>query len=300
MEPRSFVEGVVSKARYLRIVEDISTLTHGENRIHQYILRHFVSICFQSIEQVAVGCGVSKSSIGRYLNKLGFTGYNHFKRSITDGNYDNVYLEKIKKISNTTISGYMHEVVDEYTEYLKVFCEQIKQDLKDIDLDNITDVILNANTVYVAGASVSGIAASLFSTISSYVRNNIILLPLDPNELTKKLTTVTDRDVLILFSYWPHNKLIVRISEYFKIKNATVIVLTNKESTPFSAYSDYLIPLPNEERGIFKSRVKLFLFCEIVSTLLFFKTGGETQIPEIEELTIFFDVFFDEKKRNSR
>lgn len=294
----SFVDGVVSRTRYLSLVENAAPLTHSEHRINKYILRHFVSIYFQNIEQVSIGCAVSKSSVGRYLNKLGFSGYNHFKNSIEKGNVDYAYLEKIKKTSNTNdVVNYTHNVVDEYAGYIESLCAQIRGDLTLIDLDRISECILNASTVYVVGASVSGVAATFFSQINSYIRNNIVVLPLDGNELAKRLTNVTNNDLLIAFSYWPHNKLVVNIARYFKSKNAIGIALTNANSNPFSAYCEHVIYLPNKESGIFKSRIKLFLFCEIISTIIFFKSGGRTRIPEIEELTLFFNVFYDEKNR---
>ncbi len=55
---------------------------------------------------------------------------------------------------------------------------------------------------------------NIFTTLIKYFRDRVTLLSMDVGELPKSLLTVTDQDVLIVFSYYRFNRVVIRVTEW--------------------------------------------------------------------------------------
>ena len=60
------------------------SLTKTEKIIADYLLDNLNTIGFSSVKEVSLNCGVSDTSIIRFLRELGYEGYTDFKKELNE------------------------------------------------------------------------------------------------------------------------------------------------------------------------------------------------------------------------
>lgn len=275
-------------------ISHLTSLTESEIRLDDYLQQHFNEIPFHGIVDIAVNAGVSKATVGRFLARLGFTGYAEFRRQAEsalllqkmDSPYDVVNRHQNAPESSAT------QLVAEFSGNIARLFEQFQQSLNISSLQAFTALLLDETRhIYVVGPSSSLAMATHFVTLIKYFRSQVTLLSLDPGELPKSLLTISPQDVLIVFSYYRFNSMALRVAGWFRSRNASVVLITNAESNPYGKYCNFQFILPSDSGSVFKSRLVGFAFIELTLHMAFARRENAGNFAELEELFSYFDTF---------
>ncbi len=237
---------------------------------------------------------VSKATVGRFLNKLGFIGYADFRRALENTLTLQKMVPPFELASRIQVKEKIttEQIVSEFNKNVTTLFENFKDNINIDSLDKFIDIILNTNRhIYVIGPASSYAMAKHFTTLIKYFRDRVTLLSMDVGELPKSLLTVTDQDVLIVFSYYRFNRVVIRVTEWCCKKGATVVLITNSESNPYGKFCNLQFVLPSDTQSVFKSRIVGFFFIELVLHLAYEKGEGEGNFEQLEELFVFFETF---------
>lgn len=162
---------------------------------------------------------VSKATIGRFLNKIGFTGYAAFRKALDitlSKNKISAPFEKNSKLRNNP-SITTESIVTDFTCKVSELFNQFKNNIDIESLNAFIDLVLNNQRhIYVVGPSSSHAMATHFCTLLKYFRSDITLLPTDISELPKCLINIEEKDVLIVFSYYRFNRVALNIAKWFR------------------------------------------------------------------------------------
>ncbi|WP_165313578.1 MurR/RpiR family transcriptional regulator [Vibrio ziniensis] len=279
---------------YKQLAEKLQPFTESELILHSFIVNHFEELSYYGIIDLAQKVQISKATIGRYLNKLGYTGYAAFKNALKRDLIAHTMIAPIdaNKAKTANQSTDTKTEAQRYISNVSQLIEQFNYDLNMVDLEKLAKIVADkSRTIYVVGPASSHALAIHFSTLLKYSRSDVILLPLDKGELPKALLGVSDKDVLIAFSYYRFNPVVLSITKYFNSKNAHVTVVTNTHSNPYSIYSDIQYVLPSDVDSIFHSRTIGFLFVELLLFLVQNASKDDDNFEELEELFKFFGTF---------
>lgn len=279
---------------YKQLAEKLQPYTESEAALNSFIINHFEELSYYGIIDLAQKARVSKATIGRYLNKLGFTGYAAFKSALKRELITHTMVSPIEanKSKQTSQISDIKSEAQRYIGNVSQLIEQFSRDLNMENLESLAKMIMDKErTIYVVGPASSYALAIHFSTLLKYSRSNVVLLPLDKGDLPKALLGVSDKDVLIAFSYYRFNPDVLNITKLFNLKNAHVTVVTNTHSNPYSIYSDVQYVLPSDVDSIFHSRTIGFLFVELLLFLVQRESNGDDNFEELEELFKFFGTF---------
>ncbi|CAH8192623.1 Transcriptional regulator [Vibrio aestuarianus] len=281
-------------ASYKQLAEQLQPFTESEATLNTFIIEHFEELSYYGIIDLAQKAKVSKATIGRYLNKLGYTGYSAFKHALREGLIAHNIVAPIEanKSKSITQETNTREEALRYISNVSQLIDQFAAGLDINELEKLAKLIVDKHrTVYLVGPASSRALAIHLSTLLKYNRSEIVLLPLDKSELPKTLLGVKEEDVLIAFSYYRFNPVVLDITKYFSSKNAHVTVVTNTHSNPYSIYSNAQYVLPSDVDSIFHSRTIGFLFVELLLFLVQRESHGDDNFEELESLFKFFDVF---------
>lgn len=288
------MKDLLDLATYNQLAEQLKPFTESEATLNTYIIEHFSELSYYGIIDLAQKAKVSKATIGRYLNKLGFTGYSAFKHALKQDliTHDIVTPIDASKSKSLVQSKNTEEEALRYIGNVSQLIDQFSAGLDIVELEKLAKLIADKNrTIYVVGPASSRALAIHFSTLLKYSRSEVVLLPLDKGELPKRLLGINDRDVLIAFSYYRFNPVVLDITKYFDSKNAHVTVVTNTHSNPYSIYSNAQYVLPSDVDSIFHSRTIGFLFVELLLFLVQREVRDDGNFEELESLFKFFGVF---------
>ncbi|GKX57092.1 sugar isomerase [Leminorella grimontii] len=279
---------------YIAQTANLHSLTDSECRLDDYIKRHFSELPFHGIVDLARNAAVSKATVGRFLNKLGYTGYSAFRRALEDTLSQQKLAPPFELASRAQERPKTStaEIVAEFNKNVSALFESFKNSIDIQSLDEFIKLILDAERrIYVIGPSSSHAMAEHFTTLIKYFRDKVTLLSVDAGDLPKSLLNISNRDVLIVFSYYRFNRVVIRVTEWFRKKDAVVVLLTNSESNPYGKFCNLQFVLPSDAQSVFKSRIIGFFFVELVLHLAYEQGEGEGNFDQLEELFVFFETF---------
>lgn len=284
----------LNREEYIELMRETGPLTESESRLDAYIQNHFSELPYHGIVDLANNAAVSKATIGRFLNKLGFTGYAAFKRAL-----ENTLLQQkiappieLATRSNEKTQATTEQIVAEFNKNVTALFEAFKSQIDIESLDEFIKLILDTDrNIYVVGPSSSHAMAKHFATLMKYFRDRVTLLPVDVGELPKSLLNISPKDVLIVFSYYRFNRVVISIAKWFRHKDAVVVLVTNSDANPYGKFCDLQFVLPSDAQAIFKSRIIGFFFVELALHLAYEKGEGEGNFEQLEEMFTFFETF---------
>jgi len=227
------------------------SLNASDKHIWNYIGNNKAFCSGLSIEEVAERCNVSRSTIMRFAQKLGLTGYSELK----------TYLRW-----ETT------EFARDPADYLQTICDKtIKaiERFRDMDMTHICRLFREANRVFVYGTgSIQRAAAGEFKRMSlslDILVENIT----GEGEFQRELSFMDRNDVVLIISKKGNSNFIKDIVIQLKSKGVRVISLTFSGDNTLANMSDYQLFLSPETISIkddmmFESLSLIFSVIEIL------------------------------------
>lgn len=175
-------KNTLSLDEYNLLTLNMGDLTESEYRLNEYINKHFNELPYHGIVDLSQNAMVSKATIGRFLNKMGFTGYAAFRKALditlSKNKISAPFEKNIKLRNNPGITT--ESIVTDFTYKVSELFNQFKNNIDIESLNAFIDLVLNNKRhIYVVGPSSSHAMATHFCTLLKYFRSNISLLPTD-------------------------------------------------------------------------------------------------------------------------
>ncbi|GMA07547.1 HTH-type transcriptional regulator GlvR [Tetragenococcus halophilus subsp. flandriensis] len=213
------------------INEHYDHLNENDQHISQYIMNHVEECKRLSITQLAEATLTSKSSILRFTQKLGFSGYSEFKYALKQ---QNTY----RKEQNSFVA--MQQ--DDLLQTAKIFSQQnVKPALQAFD---------QANAIYCYGTG-----WGQRDVLQNFMRSVIPLqrFPIhlqSQKELSIVLDgSITEKDLMIILSLSGENKPRESILNRMKLKNIPMLSITNMSRNRLASKATYNLYYQSTEIG---------------------------------------------------
>jgi RpiR family carbohydrate utilization transcriptional regulator len=217
----------------LRIRGLLPSLTAGEKKIGDYVLRHPDKIVKLSITELAEACDVSDATIFRFCRKVGTEGYQDFKIALAKESVSPeslVYADVIPEDSLLTMAEKIVEAnVKALRDTLKVL--EVKA------LDRALNALLAANRVEIYAVGGSGVAARelQFKLMQLGINANAFI---DSQMQFISASLLTDSDVGIAVSHSGSKRHTVEALKLAKVSGATTICITSHPASPVAEVAD--------------------------------------------------------------
>lgn len=220
-------------------------LTKTEKIIADYILDNINTICFSPIKDVAMACGVSDTSVIRFLRELGYEGYTDFKKSLNEKllEHYNANLSPMQKFNQSKARIDTGSIANE------VFYNSItnlSMTLNNLDeklLQEIADCLIKSQKKYIAAFRGTSCCADYFWRKANYFLPSLILCDKAESETLEKLAEIDKGDCLMLFSFPRYSEICRIILELAQKRGAKIILFTDRITSPLAPFADYLIPV---------------------------------------------------------
>ncbi len=274
-------------------IEAKAPLPNSEQRVADYIVAHFEQIPYLGIEELAKRCNASKTSVGRFVQNIGFQGYSRFKRAVV------LHIRETQLKTPTQIASRLSQPENEeeitgsgYLRELSQSLHSISDVFDDRKFDTAINLMSNKNNaLFIFGPASSNGLATYFTMLSRYVRKDVQHLTPDVSLLPHHLLDMQAGDVLFVISYYRYSELAVKLVEWFHHRGGKVIVLTNNSVNPYLPYSDVQLLIESSSSGVFQSRIAGFAMVEALVNALTQKIGKPERFESLEQILADFDTF---------
>ena len=223
---------------FTRINREYYQLTGAEKKIADYMLLQRQECQYMSISEMAEVAGVAEATVSRFCRRLGYKGYSAFKLAVASSS-------SAQRPMNP-LYGEIHEedsIGDMCQKIYAADVDAITQTLALIKPAAITaaaDLLLAADRVLCMGLGSSMVLAKEAAHLFSTARPNFFAVE-DSHFQAIRCALLTERDVVIYFSYSGSTRDIVDVMRIARERGAKTILFTRFPKSPGAASADVVL-----------------------------------------------------------
>lgn len=220
------------------IKSNYQKFSKGQKLIAEFIIDHYDKAAFMTAAKIGETVDVSESTVVRFATTLGYSGFPEMQKA----------LQVLIKNKLTTVQriGLNDDVV---TDKLKLHKKILKNEMNNMRylfehfdmeaLDKATELILNANRVFVLGLRTSSTLSNYLGFYLDVILDDVKVLNMSGvNSLYEEIIRIKENDLLIVISYPRYSKTTIEAARFVKEHNAKIVAITDTEASPVYSLSD--------------------------------------------------------------
>lgn len=170
-------------------------LSKGQKLIAEYILKSYDKAAFMTAAKLGVSVGVSESTVVRFANELGFSGYPKLQKALQELIKNKLTTVQRLELSNDYVSeGYALKGV------LKADMENIRATLEKINYITFEEVVKNifeAKRIYIIGLRSSTALAEFLGFYLNIILQNVKTVGNGISDIFEQMINVEEGDLVI-------------------------------------------------------------------------------------------------------
>ncbi|HCU3059381.1 TPA: MurR/RpiR family transcriptional regulator [Clostridioides difficile] len=225
-----------SKHLILNIQSQYTRLSKGQKLIAQYILNNYDKVAFMTACKLGETVGVSESTVVRFANALGYSGYPKLQAALQE-----LIKNKLTTVQRVEMA---HDYSDDFAilnKVLKSDIDNIRSTLEEIDeraFKEASNKLLRARKIYILGMRSSFVVAQYLGFYLDIILDNVHIIRMDMGDAFEQIVRINEEDVIVAISFPRYSKKSYQIVNYAKEKGAHVISLTDSLFAPVASLAD--------------------------------------------------------------
>ncbi len=210
----------------------------GQKQIAEFIIEHYDKAAFMTAAKIGETVDVSESTVVRFASSIGYSGFPELQKA----------LQVLIKNKLTTVQriGLNDDIINDTDKLHKKIIKNEMNNMRSLyesidtkSLDDATEIILNANRVYILGLRTSSTLSNYLGFYLDVIIDNVkVLNNSGINSIYEEIIRIKEDDVLIVISYPRYSKITIDAAKFVKEKNAKIVAITDTESSPVYGLSD--------------------------------------------------------------
>ena len=225
-----------SKQLITSIQSQYARLSKGQKLIAQYILKNYDKVAFMTACKLGDTVGVSESTVVRFANALGYSGYPKLQAALQE-----LIKNKLTTVQRVEMA---HEYSDDCTilnKVLKSDIDNIRSTLEEINekaFEEASNKLLKARKIYIVGMRSSFAVAQYLGFYLDIILDNVHIIRMDMGDAFEQVVRINEEDVVVAISFPRYSKKSYEIVSYAKRKGAHIISITDSLFAPVASISD--------------------------------------------------------------
>lgn len=214
-----------------------SRLSKGQKLIAEYILKNYDKAAFMTASKLGISVGVSESTVVRFANELGFSGYPKLQKALQELIKNKLTTVQRLELSNDYISeGYALKGV------LKADIENIRSTLEKINYNTFEDVInkiFEAKRIYIIGLRSSTALAEFLGFYLNIILQNVKTVGYGISDIFEQMINVGEGDLVIGIGFPRYASRTIDALAFAQDRGAEVVAITDSLLSPLASKADY-------------------------------------------------------------
>ena len=294
--PRNY-EGVVNL-----ITRDYATLSPGSQQIARFFTQNPNVIALESINAVAEKCGVHPSSLVRFAQGLGYSGFKELQgvfqtrlATAAPGFRARISAleEELSRKGGQGSKGFLRDRVERDIASLQGLLDALSEQA----LDQAPRLPTHAETIFIAGQLRSEPLAILLRYLLTMLHRRVVLLDPAGGLAPEMAQTMGPRDVLVAIAFRHYAKEVVAVAEIADAVATPLIAITDGPLSPLARNARVLFTVPEEEYSFSRSLAAPMSLIQCLATATAARLQPEGASPRIPSVT---EIARDQKARLPR
>lgn len=231
----------IKDSKYLisHIQSQYTRFSKGQKLIAQYILKNYDKVAFMTACKLGEAVGVSESTVVRFANALGYSGYPKLQDALQE-----VIKNKLTTVQRVDMVKEFNDDSAILKKIVKSDMDNIKDTLEEIDekaFEEAANRILKAKRIYIVGMRSSFTIAQYLGFYLGIILDCVHVIRTDMGDAFEQVVKINEDDVLIAISFPRYSKKSYQIVSYAKEKGAHIVSLTDSPFAPVASFTDNLL-----------------------------------------------------------
>ncbi len=217
-----------------------SGFSKGQKRIAQYILDNYDKAAFMTAGRLGETVGVSESTVVRFAAELGYDGYPSMRKALQEMIRSRLTSVQRIEVARQTLNtdNLIRSVISADAETLEMTLSECDRD----SFDAAVEAIISAKRVYIVGMRSSACLANFLGFYFNILLENVFIIhDTAVSEVYEQMMRISEGDVFIGISYPRYSSRTLRAMRFAKSTGASVIGITDADSSPFVGVADMLL-----------------------------------------------------------
>ncbi|WP_312698924.1 MurR/RpiR family transcriptional regulator [Sedimentibacter sp.] len=210
----------------------------GQKQIAQFIIDHYDKAAFMTAAKIGETVDVSESTVVRFASTIGYSGFPELQKALQV-----LIKNKLTTVQRISLDS---DIVNDKDKLHKRILKNEMNTLRGLyetidtnELDKATDLIMNADKVYILGLRTSSTLSNYLGFYLDVILDNVkVLNNSGVNSLYEEVIRIKETDVLIVISYPRYSKTTIEATKFIKGRNAKIVAITDTESSPVHNLAD--------------------------------------------------------------
>jgi DNA-binding MurR/RpiR family transcriptional regulator len=243
------MESMMNKAEFFsKIREGALNFSPKNMALANFVVQNYQRVAFMTARQLAQKCGVSESTVMRFVTSLGYTGYPDFLRTLQGiVNYELTAVERFEitpqrkeekggpsrkrkdeRIARKTI---LREI-----ENLKRLHDQFSEE----EFDRGVEEIVKAKQVVILGFRVSASLAIYFGYLLKKVKEMVSVITQGGSTVYDQMGSLEKDSLIIAIGFRRYPNELIDILRYCKSRGLKILAITDNMVSPVAAMADLI------------------------------------------------------------
>lgn len=283
-------------------IKALRKLTPSEVKIANYLTSHYQEIAFDNVTTLGEKTDVSKATVVRFINKLGFDSFSDFKDDLR--RESKLMQEPLAKRYSMMKKHLTYEKDDVLDQNVENILKNLENTFRNFDRDLIRKtaarIVEPEGNLYVIGQRTSLSFAHLFYVFTNRIRPNTHLIGFNDILLPDILMDITVQDLLFVISRYPYSKQTLKAAQYCHNQGTDVVLVSDSEYSPLSELATIHITVLSDGILNLRSFSPLAALLEVlhIACLQCCDEHVHERLKSAEHLYGEFDVFSPRKSIN--
>ncbi|ELY4672843.1 MurR/RpiR family transcriptional regulator [Cronobacter muytjensii] len=244
-------------------------------QVARYILDNSNSVAFDTVASIAQQADVPPSTLIRFANAFGFSGFNEMKQMFRQhlmeetANYtERARLFRQTASEETSAPETPGEILSMFTMVNSQALQQLAMQMAPEDLENAVRLLAEAENIYVIGLRRSFSVASYLTYALRHLDRKAFLIDGLGGMFTEQLSLVGPKDVVVAVSFSPYSREVVELVELGAQRKARQIAITDSQVSPLAAFSDVCFVVREAQVDGFRSQVASLCLAQTLAVSL--------------------------------
>lgn len=221
------------------IQTNFSRLSKGQKLIAVYIMNNYDKAAFMTASKLGEIVGVSESTVVRFANALGYSGYPSMQDALHE-----LIKNKLTTVQRLSMSDDFSDKGTLLKKVLKSDIDNIRSTIEEIDMtnfDKVIDSIFKAKRIYIIGLRSSTSLASYLGFYLGLILDNVRVVSFGMSDIFEQLLRVSDDDLVIGIGFPRYSRKTLEALRYVKEQNCKIVGITDSTVSPIANMSDYTL-----------------------------------------------------------
>ena len=214
-------------------------LSKGQKLIAEYILKNYDKAAFMTAAKLGVSVGVSESTVVRFANELGFSGYPKLQKALQE-----LIKNKLTTVQRLELRNDYFSDGDALKGVLKADMENIRATLEKINENVFEDVvksIFEAKRIYIIGLRSSTALSEFLGFYLNIILQNVKVVSYGISDVFEQMINVSEGDLVIGIGFPRYAAKSIDALAFSQDRGAKVVALTDSLLSPLATKADYTL-----------------------------------------------------------